>query len=238
MNKSPSSMGIRTLRLGICNTYLIPGREGLILVDCGLRGWEKGLFNFLTGSNLEPNRIRLIVATHTHYDHVGALAAIKGVTCAWVLVHRAEQETLAQGKMIFPPATNLLTRALSGLINLLPPGRFDFPPVQADIIVDDHFSLKEFGLDGRVIHTPGHTNGSISLILETGQAFIGDAAVNYLPVGIGSIMPPFAEDIDQVMTSWARLLDSEARIFYPAHGRPISKDRLQRALNRRRSKKS
>jgi hydroxyacylglutathione hydrolase len=49
--------------------------------------------------------------------------------------------------------------------------------------------LLEFGVDGRIVHTPGHTSGSISLLLDSGEAFVGDLAVNYLPFNI-SIFPP------------------------------------------------
>jgi len=81
-----------------------------------------------------------------------------------------------------------------------------------------------------VLHTPGHTMGSVSVLLETGDAFVGDLAMNGLPLRIGPGMPPLAEDAVAVKDSWRLLLEKGAKRIYPAHGQPFGTEVLERAL--------
>jgi glyoxylase-like metal-dependent hydrolase (beta-lactamase superfamily II) len=56
-----------------------------------------------------------------------------------------------------------------------------------------------------VIHTPGHSSGSVSVLLETGDVFVGDLAMNGLPLRLGPGLPIFAEDLQKVKESWKML---------------------------------
>lgn len=87
--------------------------------------------------------------------------------------------------------------------------------------------LLEFGVNGRIVHTTGHTSGSISLLLDSGEAFVGDLAVNYLPFNI-SIFPPFAEDTAQLIASWKKIQRMGARIILLAHGIPFSAEKFKK----------
>ena len=68
------------------------------------------------------------------------------------------------------------------------------------------------------------------LILETGDAFVGDLAMNGLPFGLSPGLPVFAEDTKKVKESCKLLLDRGAKAFYPGHGKPFSANLLRRAL--------
>ena len=226
--------GIQTIALGFTNTYLITVPEGMVMVDAGSRRKEKKFFRRLAGLGIQPHQIRLIIVTHAHYDHVGSLAAIKGKCGAKVAVHEAESEILARGRMVVPPGTNILGRLISGLgrrVNHR--GWLDFPPARADIQVQGELPLTDFGLAGRLLPTPGHTPGSISLLLDSGEVFVGDAAVNFLPWGLGPIMPPFASDTERLFETWRELLRLKVTTVYPAHGSPFPADRMRRELERR-----
>lgn len=225
---------IKTIRLGIANTYLVEAGNGFVLVDCGVRNKEKRLAGSLGRLGVGLDRIRLIVITHTHYDHAGSLAAVKKMCGCPVAVHELEYDTLAQGRPSLPPGTNLIGRAVSRLGRMLEGASFmSYTPVEAEIKVKGEFPLDEFGLAGRLVHTPGHTIGSMSLVLDTGEAMIGDAAFNFLPLGLGSIRPPFAEDLPRVYDTWANLLEAGALRFYPGHGQPFPAERMQQEYKRR-----
>ncbi len=84
---------------------------------------------------------------------------------------------------------------------------------------------------GRVIHTPGHTAGSVSVLLETGEAFVGCMAHNNLPFRLRPGLPIFAEDLEQLRESWKQVLNQGARTIYPAHGEPFSADIIRRILS-------
>ena len=107
----------------------------------------------------------------------------------------------------------------------------NFPSASVDLVLgDDDFSLEPYGIHGRVIHTPGHTSGSMSLLLDTGDAFVGDLAVNGLPFRIGPGMPHVGENADAIKESWSLIISSGARQIYPAHGKPFSADVLEKLL--------
>jgi len=98
-----------------------------------------------------------------------------------------------------------------------------------DIIIEgdnDEF-LKGIGIDGVILHTPGHTRDSISVLLSDGSAFVGDAAMNFLRwTGVGH-RPIYIEDIDIVYESWRKLRERGARVIYPSHGNCFSAAKLE-----------
>jgi hydroxyacylglutathione hydrolase len=61
------------------------------------------------------------------------------------------------------------------------PGITRFDGVEPDILTDEGMDLLAFGVNGRIVHTPGHTAGSISLVLDSGEAFVGDIAIHRPP---------------------------------------------------------
>ena len=221
------------LWLGTANAYLVTGARGRVLLDAGNIGQAGKFARIMRKRGVNPERVALIAVTHAHTDHVGSLASIREICGCPVAVHRTEAEYLSRGWMDIAPGTAGWSRAAARVGNTL--GRasiMHYRPVTADILVDDELGLYGFGVDGRLIHTPGHTHGSMSLILDDGRAFIGDLAVNRLPLWEGPVIPPFAVDLGQVAASWRRLLTAGARILYPAHGRPFHADVLRRYMRK------
>ncbi len=224
---------IRAIRLGITNSYLIGAAGRYILVDAGNRGQAAYFFRKLRAMGISPADIGLIVVTHVHFDHVGSLAAIrKGCGCP-VAVHASEAGLLAEGRIVLPPGTRPATRGLIGLARRRPrivERLYRFEPVAADLLIEDQLALDPFGVEARVLHTPGHTIGSLTVLTANGDAAVGDLAVNYYPFGRGPYTPPFADSLEAVGRQWRRLLEMGARWIFPAHGRPFPASRL---LNRR-----
>ena len=106
-----------------------------------------------------------------------------------------------------------------------------FPPAHVDVVLgDDGLSLADYGITGRILYTPGHSMGSVSVLLETGDAFVGDLAMNEFPLRLSPGLPIFAEDMQKVKESWKKLLDEGARIIYPAHGKPFSAEIMRAAV--------
>jgi glyoxylase-like metal-dependent hydrolase (beta-lactamase superfamily II) len=107
------------------------------------------------------------------------------------------------------------------------------PPAEVDVILgDDGLSLYDYGIPGRVLHTPGHSSGSVSVLLDTGEAFVGDLAMNKFPLRLSPGLPIFAEDPAAVVKSWKLLLDQGASTVYPAHGKPFDATVIERAISR------
>ena len=96
------------------------------------------------------------------------------------------------------------------------------PAATVDIILgDEEFSLSEFGVAGKIVPTPGHSQGSVSISLDTGDAFVDDLAMNAFPLCFSPDLLIFAEDLQRVRDSLALLLDCGAKVIYPAHGTPF-----------------
>ena len=93
-----------------------------------------------------------------------------------------------------------------------------------------YLSLFEYGIQGKIINTPGHSSGSVSVLLETGDVFVGDLAMNKFPLRLSPGLPIFAEDLSKLKESWRLLLDQGAKTVYPAHGEPFSADIIRKAL--------
>ncbi len=209
------------VRLGTSQAYLVPVGDGYVLVDAGVPYQERRFAVWLTRFGISPQAVRLIFVTHVHYDHVGSLHGIARYCRAPVLVHRVEAPLLAGGKVVVPPGLTPWGKAASALLKTIAfLGRYS--PHEAEIVVgDEGASLADFAPEARVLHTPGHTPGSLSLLLAGGIAFVGDLCSNDMPVGRRPIFPPFGYSRETVFASWRRLLDAGATLIYPGHGPPF-----------------
>lgn len=220
-----------TIRLGVANSYLIPAGSGYVLIDAGSPGSEEGVLAAFARRGVDVTDINLIILTHVHGDHAAAAAAIARRSGAPVMVHEAEAPLLAAGTLVAPPGVNLLGRLLSALI-----GRYvrrqRLEAHQPELVVGEETPLASFGLAGKALHTPGHSPGSLTVLLENGDAFVGDLAMNPLPFGAGSVFPVLAENPDSVHVSWRRLLAAGVRRIYPAHGAPFPAERLLEEMHR------
>jgi len=222
--------------MGISNSYLIANNRQCILVDAGNADREKKCITTLNKLGFDCEEIGLIVITHVHYDHVGSLRALKNACKCPVVVHQKEAQLLKNGQITFPAGTNMIGRGIMGLANIMMkilPQFFSFSPVEAEITITGEMSLEPFGISGRIIPTPGHTEGSLSVVLPTGEAFVGDLAINYLPFGLGPIFPPFADDVDILLESWKDLLEQGITTIFPAHGRSFQAQKLREKIAER-----
>jgi hydroxyacylglutathione hydrolase len=220
------------IRLGFSNAYLVKGQGTCILIDAGSLNQERDFIRHLEKHSISAHDIALIVITHAHFDHVGSLKAIQQVCQCPVAIHERENRLLRDGIVVFPPGTNLFGKTASYLGKRLMKPLFRFPAAEAHIIVSEDVSLEPFGISGSIIPTEGHTEGSLSVLLSSGEAFVGDLAANYLPFGLGPILPPFAENVPELLGSWDRLLSSGATIICPSHGKPFKAELLRRKLQR------
>jgi hydroxyacylglutathione hydrolase len=222
--------GIVAIPLGRANAYLVISEQQAVLIDTGIKGNAQKIVQALQSLHLSPKDIRLIILTHTHYDHCGSLEALKVITDAKCLVHENEAARLREGYGGFPKGTTPLTKVISLLGRAIGKRLGGYEPVSPDITVKDHFGLEEYGLDGYVLATPGHTKGSISVILNNKHAMVGDTLFNIFR---RSLFPPFADDPDELLKSWRKLYETGCEDFYPGHGRPFQRDKFRLNLEAR-----
>jgi glyoxylase-like metal-dependent hydrolase (beta-lactamase superfamily II) len=94
------------------------------------------------------------------------------------------------------------------------------------ILADAGLDLLEYGIAARVIATPGHTPGSVSVLLDTGEAIVGDLAMNGPPLVLKPSLGTLFVDQQQLRGSWRNLVELGAHTVYPAHGKPFAVEML------------
>lgn len=220
---------IHQLSLGVCNCYLIK-EEGLILVDAGSPNQGEKFLKQLKDLSIEPKDISLILLTHGHFDHIGSANELKKLTGGKVAINQHEKDWVEQALKPIPPGISLWGKIFGTILKMYV-SLLNFPGTPVDLVLEDkEFSLESYGIHGKVLYTPGHSSGSMSILLDTGDAFVGDSAMNGLPMRIGAGMPVFAEDIGALKESWRLLLTRGAKWIYPAHGKPFKADVLEKLL--------
>jgi glyoxylase-like metal-dependent hydrolase (beta-lactamase superfamily II) len=202
--------------------FLIQGDQA-ILIDAGARpGDADKILDVMAEQGIEPDDLALIVITHAHPDHCGALSALHLRTGAQVAIQEAGAEVLRLGISAEVRPNSFLGRLLGPLA-----GRGDgYAAVNPDTVFGEELDLYPFGVQGRVLHTPGHTPCSSSVVLPGGEAVVGDLVMG-MPRPRVPKLPHFATHTGQVQWSIQELLDQGVHTFYTAHGGPFSADQVR-----------
>ncbi len=212
------------------DTCFVLKDEGTIVVDAGEPRKGPTFLRGMQRAGIQPHDVRLILLTHAHFDHMGSAADLKEITGAPLAVHEREAEWVETGAPHLPPGVTAWGRMSMSVLRLLEP-LLHVPPASVDRrLGDDVISLEEYGIPGVVMSTPGHSPGSVSVLLESGEAFVGDLAMNRFPLRLTPGFPIFADDPEQVVQSWRRLLQRDIRTIFPAHGKPFPADVMRAAL--------
>ena len=208
---------IYPIHCGFTTVYALKG-DGVILIDGGDPNKVDNIKKGIAKAPIQPEEIKLIILTHGHWDHVGSARDIKQMTKAKILMHYKDMHFLADEKPTQPPGLNSWGRTVSALLTFISP-MIHVPKFEVDIMAEDkELSLAEYGIPGRIIPTPGHSWGSVSVLLDSGDVFVGDLAMNLFPLRLNPGLPIFGDDMTIVKNSWKKLLDRDVKTIYPAHG--------------------
>ncbi len=210
---------IRRIDLGFVNAYLVKVEDGFILVDTGIAMQRSRLENELLQAGCLPDHLKLVIATHGDFDHTGNCAGLQRKYHVQIAMHEGDAEMVRTGVPARRHARSWLTTLMMGLGQLMG-GSFD--RFQPDILLEDGQSLAGFGLAAQVIHTPGHTRGSIAILTEDGQLIAGDTIDNRGRLG----RTPFIENEQELEASLKTLKALSARKVYPGHGKPFAFEEL------------
>ena len=215
--------------MGTSNAYLVANGAQTVLIDAGMKKKEQKLIAALQQMKMSPGDIKLIILTHVHYDHCGSLKALQDITKARILVHKAEATYLEQGYCEVPQGTMWFSKALSFIGRTLAKKLVEFDAVAPDITISERFNLHEYGIDGYILPTPGHTAGSISVVIEDKHAIVGDTLFHVVK---HSVFPPYANDQKTLLRSWKLLLETGCESFYPGHGRPFARAKFEKTYEK------
>ncbi|MGW6461056.1 MBL fold metallo-hydrolase [Streptomyces sp. NPDC055078] len=215
---------LRLLRFPVGQAYLWRDGDELTLIDAGTIGAGALIADAVTGLGLRPRDVRRIVLTHFHEDHAGGAGEFAALSGAAVLAHRLDAPYIRSDEPGPPPRFEEWELPLHAeAARKLPPSsaRRVLP---AEVVTVEGGEVLDFGGGARVVHIPGHTEGSIAIHLpEHGVLFTGDA-VAAAPDDGRVIAGVFNLDRERTVESFRRLaaLDMDVACF--GHGGPVRKD--------------
>ncbi len=209
---------------GRSNSFLVSSNDKFLLVDTGRKNsWKKLSKNL--DEILGENKLSALILTHTHFDHCENAAKIKEKYQGKIIVHVNEANYLKTGTSPLPLGTNILTRFLINNLSKKTSSNPNFEPTDFDIKIDQKYDLKSWGINAFILPTPGHSTGSISVIIDNELAIVGDAMFGVFK---WSIYPPFADNTKIMINSWGKLLETGCLTYLPGHGTEISVNLLKR----------
>jgi len=221
---------IHKIPLGFDNVYVLKD-NGVVMIDSGDPKKGKTFLKELEKVGINPNEIQLIILTHGHWDHIGSAAEIKKLTGAKVVLHQNEKHWLEESLKPMPPGITTWGKISTKLFSWTIVPFVHIEPTKIDIVLQEEtFALEEYGISGKIVYTPGHSSGSVSVLLDSGEAFVGDMAMNKFPLCLSPGMPIYAENLQLLIKSWQTLLDEGVKTVYPAHGDPFSADIMRNEL--------
>lgn len=181
----PVAPGVRVVRS--VSSYIVFG-DGIALVDSGVSGSEAVLFEYVRKSGGDPREISTLVLTHSHPDHLGSAKTIRDATVCEVWAHAGEKDWIEDTERQFRE------RPVPGFHDLVG------GPVPVGRVLADGERIDLAGsVRCRVIHTPGHSAGSISLLCEEEMVLVSGDAIP-LPGDM-----PIYDDVRDCMASIEKL---------------------------------
>ena len=178
--------------------YLVDAGSELIMIDAGVGFGTGRIEDNIRSMGFEPAQIGHIIATHCHIDHIGGLSFWKERSGCKVIAHELDRAGI-EGEN-----NDLTAASMYGV---------DYKPVKVDTILKGEKEEMRLGdLKFNLLHTPGHTPGSISVYIDTkdGRVLFGQDIH-------GPFSPAWGSDLGQWRTSMHKLLDLEADILCEGH---------------------
>lgn len=213
--------------------FLVQGDGGAVLVDAGMPGQAGRILDALAARGVAPETIRLILITHGHLDHFGSARDLRARTGAPIAVHAGDADALRGG--VNPAETSLPTSRLLGVVTRLGLRLASSSPASAlepDIVFDAAWRLDEYGVAGEVIPTPGHSPGSVSLLLDSGEAIVGDLVMGSMLFPKRATRPIVAWNLARNWDSLRAVLDRGPKIVYVTHGQAFTSETLRQLIKR------
>jgi len=212
-------MQIIKIKLSFSNAYLVIDKKS-ILVDAGGPKEADKILAAVKKAGVNPKDIALIIHTHGHFDHAGSTAELKHRLGVPVVVHDKDAYMLREGRNGEIKPRNLEAQIVKGIV----PNSFE--TCEPDILIEEEMTLTDYGINGKVLFTPGHTKGSISILCENTEAIIGDVMMGGVIGGALFGTRPnyhyFIDDRNDLRASIKKIISWKPSKLYVGHGGPLN----------------
>lgn len=212
-------MKIHRIQLSFSNAYLITDKKS-ILVDAGAPNEADQILTAVQKAGIHLKDISLLLQTHGHFDHAGSAAALKRQLNIPIAVHVKDAFMLKQGLNGEIKPRNFEAK----VIKVIVPNSFE--PSEPDILLEEEITLNDFGVDAKLIFTPGHTKGSLTVISANTEAIVGDVMMGgWMGGALFGSWPNyhyFIDDLNQVHASIKKIMSFKPTTLYVGHGGPLA----------------
>jgi glyoxylase-like metal-dependent hydrolase (beta-lactamase superfamily II) len=213
-------MEIETVDLGGVNAFLVKTDAGFVLFDSGFANKRAVLQKGLDEAGVNAGNLKLVVFTHGDIDHTGNGLYLRQKYGVKLAIHPLDRIMVEEKK--FHEDRHVKSIPMKIMHTLFKAGfkkmMAGFEPFSPDLLLEDGQDLKAYGLDGLVLHTPGHTDGSICIYLPNGDLIAGDIFQNRGSKPKASII---VKNEAQLAASLAKLSTMDIKRVYPGHGKPF-----------------
>ena len=193
------------------NCYLVSNGENAVLVDTCREKYRQKILDACDGY-----RVRLLVLTHGHVDHVQNAAFLSQKLNCPVAMHRADLPLLADNMNQPLSASSFLGRiVLSASIKSFQTDTI--PEFAPTVFLKDGDSLDSYGISASVVGLPGHTDGSIGLDVAGHDLIVGDALMNLFYPTVSMLY----HHREIMLQSVEKIEKTGPRTIYFGHGKPV-----------------
>lgn len=208
---------------------------GFLQIDTGYEKDYEAYKRNLAELKIPVSAIRYVFLTHHHDDHAGFLNDISKDTDCRIIAHELSYDLLKSGENDKSRGGGYVNRFIKVVADIKmffdKEWTLSFPPFElkeTDILVngDNKTVLRDIGIDGTIVYTPGHCIDHLSLVMDNGICFCGDAAANFLLWAGTKYNTVFMTNMEQGYQSWQKMIDAGTELLYPSHGKPFSVNKL------------
>ena len=185
---------------GRSNAFIVCNGNHFLLVHCGPKNKWTELRDKLNALGVRKGNLNALVLTHAHFDHAENAHNIQKEFGAQILIHSYEAQFFKQGFNSPIKGSLAFTKLLAGFFGKRAESK-SYTSAHCVPFPGGSFDLKELGFCAIIMPTPGHTAGSVSVIVEDEIALAGDSMIGLWPK---SVYPPYAVSLHDMVASWGK----------------------------------
>lgn len=206
--------------------FILFDTAGHMVLDKQFTNRQEALEKELDKAGCTAENLKLVILTHGDNDHVANAAYIKQKYNAKIAIHPADlnlvkspsldlvMKSFQYRSFIFKIIFKLMKKPIEKVTQKT---LQDFQTFTPDLLLDESFDLSDYGFDAKILHLPGHTEGSIGILMSNGDLIAGDLFTNAQKPEIA----PNALDFGLLNKSAAKLKAFDIKTVYPGHGNPF-----------------